>query len=96
VHAGVPAFDDRAQSGCIINISSILAEEVIPPMVSYSVSKIALEKLTQYAGLELSRTASCELPAYRDEHRDGRLDVPQPGDGLQRLGEARAASEATL
>jgi NAD(P)-dependent dehydrogenase (short-subunit alcohol dehydrogenase family) len=41
------------KSGRIINVSSILAAEVISPMVSYSVSKIALEKLTQYAGLEL-------------------------------------------
>jgi citronellol/citronellal dehydrogenase len=41
------------KSGRIINISSILAEEVISPMVSYSVSKVALEKLTQYAGVEL-------------------------------------------
>ena len=41
------------RSGRIINISSMLAEAVMSPMVSYSVSKIALEKLTQYAGMEL-------------------------------------------
>jgi citronellol/citronellal dehydrogenase len=40
-------------SGRIINVSSILAELVMSPMVSYSVSKVALEKLTAYAGLEL-------------------------------------------
>lgn len=43
----------QRKSGRIINVSSILAELVMPPMISYSVSKIALEKLTQYTGLEL-------------------------------------------
>jgi len=52
MQAFLPSMLER-NSGHIINISSILAEEVISPMVSYSVSKIALEKLTQYAGLEL-------------------------------------------
>jgi citronellol/citronellal dehydrogenase len=41
------------RSGRIINISSILAELVMPPMISYSVSKVALEKFTQYTGEEL-------------------------------------------
>src|SRR3972149_451085 len=35
-------------SGRIINISSYLAEAMMPGMMSYSVSKIALEKLSQY------------------------------------------------
>jgi citronellol/citronellal dehydrogenase len=52
MHAFLPSMIEN-KSGRIINISSILAQEVISPMVSYSVSKIALEKLTQYAGLEL-------------------------------------------
>jgi NAD(P)-dependent dehydrogenase (short-subunit alcohol dehydrogenase family) len=37
----------------IINISSYLAEVMMPGMMSYSVSKIALEKLTQYLAEEL-------------------------------------------
>jgi citronellol/citronellal dehydrogenase len=40
-------------SGRIINISSYLAEVMMPGMMSYSVSKIALEKLTQYLAEEL-------------------------------------------
>jgi len=40
-------------SGRIINISSYLAEVMMPGMMSYSVSKIALEKLTQYLAAEL-------------------------------------------
>jgi citronellol/citronellal dehydrogenase len=52
MQAFLPSMIER-KGGCIINVSSILAEEVMSPMVSYSVSKIALEKLTQYAGLEL-------------------------------------------
>src|SRR3972149_1170432 len=40
-------------AGRIINISSYLAEVMMPGMMSYSVSKIALEKLTQYLGEEL-------------------------------------------
>ena len=39
--------------GRIINISSYLAEAMMPGMMSYSVSKIALEKLTQYLAEEL-------------------------------------------
>ena len=40
-------------SGRIINISSYLAEVLMPGMLSYSVSKIALEKLTQGLAAEL-------------------------------------------
>src|SRR3990172_3156208 len=40
-------------AGRIINISSYLAEAMMPGMMSYSVSKIALEKLTQYLAEEL-------------------------------------------
>ncbi len=40
-------------AGRIINISSYLAEMLMPGMVSYSVSKIALEKLTQALAAEL-------------------------------------------
>jgi citronellol/citronellal dehydrogenase len=50
------AFLPRMQeqgAGRIINISSYLAEAMMPGMISYSVSKIALEKLTQYLGSEL-------------------------------------------
>ncbi len=39
--------------GRIINISSYLAEVLMPGMMSYSVSKIALEKLTQALAAEL-------------------------------------------
>ncbi len=42
------------RSGRIINISSYLAEVLLPGMLSYSVSKIALEKLTQGLGQELA------------------------------------------
>ena len=52
MQAFLPGMIER-RSGRIINISSMLAEAVMPPMISYSVSKIALEKLTQYAGEEL-------------------------------------------
>ena len=40
-------------SGRIINISSYLAEAFLPGMLSYSVSKIALERLTQGLAIEL-------------------------------------------
>jgi len=50
--AFLPRMLEQA-SGRIINISSYLAEVMMPGMMSYSVSKIALEKLTQYLGEEL-------------------------------------------
>src|SRR3972149_11628436 len=40
-------------AGRIINISSYLAEVLMPGMMSYSVSKIALEKFTQALAAEL-------------------------------------------
>lgn len=52
MQAFLPAMVER-KYGCIINVSSFLAEVKLPGMVSYSVSKIALEKLTDYAGGEL-------------------------------------------
>ena len=52
MQAFLPGMIER-RSGRIINISSMLAEAVMPPMISYSVSKIALEKLTQYLAAEL-------------------------------------------
>jgi len=52
MQAFLPAMIER-KSGRIINVSSFLAELVMPGMASYSVSKIALEKLTQYAAEEL-------------------------------------------
>ena len=52
MHAFLPSMMER-KSGRIINISSMLAEALLPGMFSYSVSKIALEKLSQYAGEEL-------------------------------------------
>jgi citronellol/citronellal dehydrogenase len=52
MQAFLPGMLER-KNGRIINVSSFLAEFVMPGMVSYSVSKIALEKLSQYAGAEL-------------------------------------------
>ena len=54
MQAFLPHMIER-RSGRIINVSSILAELVMSPMVSYSVSKIALEKMTAYAGIELKQ-----------------------------------------
>ncbi len=48
----LPQMIER-RSGCVINISSYLAEVLMPGMLSYSVSKIALEKLTQGIAAEL-------------------------------------------
>jgi citronellol/citronellal dehydrogenase len=50
------AFLPRLQEqggGRIINISSYLAEVLMPGMMSYSVSKIALERFTQFLAAEL-------------------------------------------
>ncbi len=52
MQAFLPSMMER-KAGRIINISSFLAEVMLPGMISYSVSKIALEKLTQYTGQEL-------------------------------------------
>jgi len=52
MQAFLPHMLERG-SGRIINISSYLAEVMLPGMISYSVSKIALEKLTEYTAAEL-------------------------------------------
>ena len=51
--AFLPAMLEQG-SGRIINISSYLAEVLMPGMMSYSVSKIALEKWTQALAAELA------------------------------------------
>jgi NAD(P)-dependent dehydrogenase (short-subunit alcohol dehydrogenase family) len=51
--AFMPTMMERKR-GNIINISSYLAEVLLPGMLSYSVSKIALEKLTQGVAQELA------------------------------------------
>ena len=53
-------------AGRIINISSYLAEVMLPGMISYSVSKIALEKLTEYTAAEL-RSRGIAVNALRIE-----------------------------
>jgi NAD(P)-dependent dehydrogenase (short-subunit alcohol dehydrogenase family) len=65
MQAFLPGMIER-RAGRIINISSFLAEVMLPGMVSYSVSKIALEKLTQYAGDEL-RPCNVAVNALRIE-----------------------------
>ena len=96
MQAFLPSMIER-RSGSIINISSILAEEVIPPMVSYSVSKIALEKLTQYAGLEL-RSHNVPVNCLRIEMSiatEGWM-YRNPGMDFSDWERPEAASEATL
>ena len=85
------------KSGRIINISSILAEEVISPMVSYSVSKAALEKLTQYAGVELKQhniPVNC-LRIEMSIATEGWM-YRNPGMDFSDWEKPDAASEATL
>ena len=48
----LPAMMQR-KTGRIVNISSSAHEMLHPGAVSYSVAKVALEKLTQYLGVEL-------------------------------------------
>ncbi len=52
MQAFLPSMIER-RGGRIINVSSFLAEMMLAGMTSYSVSKIALEKLTQHTGQEL-------------------------------------------
>ncbi|HSP55995.1 MAG TPA: SDR family NAD(P)-dependent oxidoreductase [Dehalococcoidia bacterium] len=85
------------KSGRIINISSMLAEAMLPGMVSYSVSKIALEKLTWYASEEL-RTFNIPVNALRIElmiATEGWL-LRNPGADLSGWEKPEAASEAAL
>lgn len=96
MQAFLPSMIER-KSGRIINISSILAEEVIPPMVSYSVSKVALEKLTQYAGVEL-RQYGIPVNCLRIEMSiatEGWM-YRNPGMDFSDWEKPDAASEATL
>jgi len=96
IQAFLPSMIER-KSGRIINISSILAEEVIPPMVSYSVSKVALEKLTQYAGQELKQhglPVNC-LRIEMSIATEGWM-YRNPGMDFSDWEKPDAASEATL
>ena len=96
MQAFLPSMIER-KSGRIINVSSILAVEVISPMVSYSVSKVALEKLTQYAGVELKQhniPVNC-LRIEMSIATEGWM-YRNPGMDFSVWEKPEAASEATL
>ena len=96
MQAFLPQMIER-KSGRIINISSILAEAMLPGMVSYSVSKIALEKLTWYAGEEL-KGMNIPVNALRIElmiATEGWV-LRNPGADLSGWEKPEAASEAAL
>jgi len=96
MQAFVPHMIER-KSGRVINISSMLAEAMLPGMVSSSVSKIALEKLTWYAGEELKQH-NVQVNALRIElmiATEG-WALRNPGADLSTWDKPDAASEATL
>jgi citronellol/citronellal dehydrogenase len=83
--------------GRIINISSYLAEVLMPGMMSYSVSKIALEKLTQALAAEL-QPKSIAVNALRIEMwiaTEG-AQYSNPNVDYSTWEKPEAASEATL
>ena len=83
--------------GRIINISSYLAEVLMPGMMSYSVSKIALEKLTQALAAEL-QPKSIAVNALRIEMNivtEG-WQYLNPSIDYSNWEKPDAASEATL
>ena len=84
-------------SGRIINISSYLAEVLMPGMMSYSVSKIALEKFTQALAAEL-QPKSIAVNALRIEMwiaTEG-AQYSNPNIDYSTWEKPEAASEATL
>jgi len=96
MRAFLPHMIER-KAGRIINVSSILAEAMLPGMVSYSVSKIALEKLTWYAGEEL-KAFNIPVNALRIElmiATEGWV-LRNPGADLSGWEKPDAASEAAL
>jgi citronellol/citronellal dehydrogenase len=83
--------------GRIINVSSYLAEVLMPGMMSYSVSKIALEKFTQALAAEL-QPKSIAVNALRIEMwiaTEG-AQYSNPGIDYSNWEKPEAASEATL
>lgn len=96
MQAFLPSMIER-ESGSIINVSSFLAEVKLPGMVSYSVSKIALEKLTDYAGEEL-KPHNIAVNALRIElmiASEGWM-YRNPNTDFSTWEKPEAASEATL
>lgn len=96
MQAFLPHMMER-KSGRIVNVSSILAELVMSPMVTYSVSKAALEKMTQYAGVEL-RDYNVAVNALRIEMSiatEGWM-LRNPGMDFSDWEKPNAASEAAL
>jgi len=96
MQAFLPSMIER-QSGRIINVSSFLAEVMLPGMISYSVSKIALERLTQYTGQEL-KPHNIPVNALRIEVNiatEGWM-FRNPSVDFSTWEKPEAASEATL
>jgi len=94
--AFLPRLLDQG-GGRIINISSYLAEVLMPGMMSYSVSKIALEKFTQALAAEL-QPKSIAVNALRIEMNivtEG-WQYLNPSIDYSTWEKPEAASEATL
>ncbi len=52
IRAGLPALE--ASRGCVVNVSSVAGTRAFPGIVSYAVSKAAVDQLTRCAALELA------------------------------------------
>lgn len=51
----------KQQNGCIINISSIAAQQVLTRVVGYSASKAAIENFTKWLAVEMAQKLSSNL-----------------------------------
>src|SRR5690606_2805399 len=51
----------KQQQGCIINISSIAAQQVLTRVVGYSASKAAIENFTKWLAVEMAQKLSTNL-----------------------------------
>jgi len=84
MRAAIPGMKERGE-GSILNVSSIAAVRVIPSLMTYGVSKAALERLTVDAGEQL-RPFGIAVNCFR-------IDVPVASEGF--LANAPEADHST-
>jgi NAD(P)-dependent dehydrogenase (short-subunit alcohol dehydrogenase family) len=84
MRAAIPGMKERGE-GAILNLSSVAAVRVIPSLMTYGVSKAALERLTVDAGEQL-KPFGVAVNAFR-------IDIPVASEGF--LANAPEADHST-
>lgn len=105
MQAAVP-YLERSSTGCLINVSSVLASHVLPGAAAYCSSKTAVEMLTKVCAIELADRGirvNCLSPGFIDEGMGRKLASVEhvwsrysPKLAMGRMGDPREVADAAV